>query len=1011
LLSFGFIIATECNSTHDVTCRACQANSWSSAGRILMDPCFCNAGYELQGGLCVACPVGKARQANHNNSIVCETCVQGTLTNTSATVTCRSCEAYCSQLSFYVREECNPLREVICQECQTCWPGFYANSTCGKNYGNERLDTQCVLCPVGSYCPGGNVSQLAITCPDNDKSPPGSVSEKACDCDPGFFRDVDECTLCVFDEYCPGKQVLHAIACPPMSRTMDRGSTVRLDCHCARGYFRDPPSDETSFNCSLCLPGDFCFNNSAYNCSDALMESQPGSGFVDNCTCASSFYNNGSRCEDCPADHYCVMGQRLACPANEWTAGLERVETCVCQPGFFRPHDSPECLPCTNEYFCDGSDDAQYACPSNSTGRGATGKEECLCNTGFEAISNADVSEPHSCERCVHSETERKYKVGLGNRACTRCTECLPQLHSAWTQIVCTPTADALCDFCSVCHNDTEDSPRLLYTNQTCQQFFDTQCSNCTVCDWDTEWEFAPCSERVDSECSRITRDRTCPVGFYAGGHTRAIDSKCLPCAVRNLPYEGGWLHDFTSAGRRYGDPYSCDLTCRAFSRLSNGTDPSHGCTTCETGNVLFKEFTQHLLECQFECLPGYAKRGDDCVLETLHADAQIYWNHSVNVTHVQREAVWNISGRSGFQLTVSHTAHGNFAVVVGQSKPTCAGRAAVELRRDASSACCFSELWRVSTTHQLGLSSTAREQCSRSDPPWSEQISDTQLVFEVSDARIEELANCSQFQDGLACELHVSIVDTLLLHHFSVAVRLELRRAAALSAVGTQTYVPLSGFRVEAHLAYVELDGSPVFVVVSDMAPLPGAGATDVALHSAGLRLAQPPPEVNCERYGALLASSLGGDSMPPRNVSAEAWTLGAAPVRAMTFLRAPQGTVFLKLFYTLRLREREGAIGTKNVMQVAVWRNLSQVRAVSLAPAADRGLVRVAEVRAPVDSPQQAVLVGLRVHERDGQQLRDVCAVAVLALFEALRVKAFVADCMDGLPRRAVKDDAASF
>jgi hypothetical protein len=66
------------------------------------------------------------------------------------------------------------------------------------------------------------------------------------------------------------------------------------------------------------------------------------------------------------------------------------------------------------------------------------------------------------------------------------------------------------------------------------------------------------------------------------------------------------------------------------------------------------------------------------------------------------------------------------------------------------------------------------------------------------------------------------------------------------------------------------------------------------------------------------------------PRNVSAEAWTLGAAPVRAVTFLRAPQGTQFLKFFYTLRLREREGAIGTKNMMQVAVWRNLSQVRAV---------------------------------------------------------------------------------
>jgi hypothetical protein len=133
---------------------------------------------------------------------------------------------------------------------------------------------------------------------------------------------------------------------------------------------------------------------------------------------------------------------------------------------------------------------------------------------------------------------------------------------------------------------------------------------------------------------------------------------------------------------------------------------------------VLFKEFTQNLLACQFECLPGYAKRGEDCVLETFHADTQIYWNHSVNVTHVRREAMRDHSGRSAFQLTVSHTAHGTFAVVVGKSEPTCAGRAAVLLRREASAACCFSELWRVSTTSQLGLPSTALEQCSRPDPP-----------------------------------------------------------------------------------------------------------------------------------------------------------------------------------------------------------------------------------------------------------------------------------------------------
>jgi hypothetical protein len=88
-------VATECNSTHNITCRACQANSWASAGRTRLDPCFCNAGYELQGSLCVACPVGKARQANANNSICCEVCGTG-FAITSAQATCQACSEICS---------------------------------------------------------------------------------------------------------------------------------------------------------------------------------------------------------------------------------------------------------------------------------------------------------------------------------------------------------------------------------------------------------------------------------------------------------------------------------------------------------------------------------------------------------------------------------------------------------------------------------------------------------------------------------------------------------------------------------------------------------------------------------------------------------------------------------------------------------------------------------------------------------------------------------------------------
>ena len=185
--------------------------------------------------------------------------------------------------------------------------------------------------PADSYCPGGSVSQVAAPCPDNGKSAPGSHAIADCTCDPGFYRSGDLCLICPINSYCPCC-VFQPVACLASGSTFCEGSVVRLDCHCPRGHFRDPPSDEERFNCSLCTPDDYCFNNSLYNCSDALMESEPGSGFFDNCTCVNRYYNNGTRCEDCNVDFACVGGRQHACPALEWTNGLALQEACVCRP-------------------------------------------------------------------------------------------------------------------------------------------------------------------------------------------------------------------------------------------------------------------------------------------------------------------------------------------------------------------------------------------------------------------------------------------------------------------------------------------------------------------------------------------------------------------------------------------------------------------------------------------------------------------------------------------------------
>jgi hypothetical protein len=175
----------------------------------------------------------------------------------------------------------------------------------------------------------------------------------------------------------------------------------------------------------------------------------------------------------------------------------------------------------------------------------------------------------------------------------------------------------------------------------------------------------------------------------------------------------------------------------------------------------------------------------------------------------------------------------------------------------------------------------------------------------------MQELGSCNIYGEVLSSVVQVSIVDIILLQHFSVALQLEVSRSSAIAITSTETYVQLANIRVEAQLTYKEEDGSPVFVIVTDMTPIQGAGITEVLLFGKGLVLMQPASDINCARF------AFGNVS----NVSSDAWTLKTENVRSTTFLyAADKSTVFVKLFYTLRLRKRE-ITAVKNTMHIAVW------------------------------------------------------------------------------------------
>ena len=799
-------ISEICTTTSDAVCGACQANSNLPAGEDTRTFCNCNAGYEANetNDECVACAVGEYRNTNANNSIMCETCEEGKFTTQTATIACSTCSSICAT-GFYVSAECVPTSDIQCSACTVCDPGYYSQSndssttdtTCGPTNNNNRNDTTCALCEAGYYCENG----VRYSCGVDSISNPGSSSSEQCRCSPGFYYDGSGCVPCERDAYCPDGTL---IPCPEHSFNNLLGSDHLLACNCHRKYHRVLNNTEsnlaTDFTCHLCEIGDFCFNNTAFNCSDDRMVSDPGSDLLTNCTCVDGFYNNddNSACIACPYDTYCMHGVYFNCSADRHHPDMQGTspDDCFCRPGSVEVSNGL-CELCPLNTFCEG-DEVLHPCPENS--ESLVGSEtllSCECKKGFSALYNSSSLSCFACE-------EGKFKDEVANEGCEVCTLCSVALHSVYEYEACRSTADAICSPCTTCTEGYQ------YIDDACQDKLQATCGNCSVCDYPVFYTKTPCrvpTPYFDTECESIEYAvGTCETGLYRGQHTMVSNSFCAPCSYRDVKYLGYTLHEATSHGQVYNDAFSCPIRCLGHSKLRNHSNHSLGCVSCETGNVLLKTFQDdpNNLECSFTCKHGYDKvqlenGEEDCFVSALTASGSNSFTHFVQVTNVQRDA-------TGFQLTLLHSNYSRFLVVVGPQAP---------LNCKLIRGCCYGNQWRVSTLSQAGFSSSATEDgCSQSPPLNSTYLFPDRLQFSIPDSLLDMVGTCTDSKLGSVCNLSVSIIDTLLWGVSSQPVSIRSHRSMHYAMVGEQEYLPLDVFTVNVFLAYVLPSQERVFLI-----------------------------------------------------------------------------------------------------------------------------------------------------------------------------------------------------
>jgi hypothetical protein len=760
-----------CNSTHDAACVPCPNFSNSPPGQTL-EVCL----YEYQG-VCEPCPPGTASSTNANNSLLCEPCPSGTFQEGEAAETCLPC-ATCPAGQF-AGIQCTSTSDTVCQNCTQCALWQHRVRVC-----NATTDTGCQACSPDFFCDG--LEQTP--CPLHAVSPANSSSLEDCVCVPGRFEDANGfCAECGPDVYCFEDQRL---ACPAHSVTQTVLATSLAACRCQRGYYQTNAT-ATSFDCALCGPDDWCFNNSAFDCPDERMTAAAGSGFLSNCTCAAGWYNSDddTLCLPCPSDAYCTGGHLYNCSSSTYTLGYaEAAEDCLCRPGLYGVGN---CTLCPADNWCPGTGAAESCPPDSTSPAGSVSVAACACRVGFAPTGPVSTLTHPGCAPCA----DGTLKPTAGNTACQYCANC-----SEWQyeSVICTSIQDTRCSPCTPClHNVT-------YTYRECTDTTNTECLPCSRCAMPEEYESRPCTVEHNSRCLNSTRDG-CQPGFYRQPHA-SRDSQCEPCVVV-YPFTNGLvLHQFTGAGD-FNAPLSCPIQCMGASRLRSADNPHLGCVSCEEGNVLWKVFSSNQTHCRFTCRAGYELRDGDChVAATLLSDEL-----RLDVVNIG-QSLDPATGARAFLVSLRHSNSSRFVIAAGPSAPAC-DRYAI--------GCCWAGLWRVSSLWQMGRSESAGDLCSPSLVLPATATSTSSLDFLLPLDQLETVAVCAPAAGGRLCTLRLSIIDVIRMRTLVKQVDIALTEAATLIALPAPVqYVPLSAIDVDVlrgfqtphgivHIVRLELRGS----------------------------------------------------------------------------------------------------------------------------------------------------------------------------------------------------------
>ncbi|MGH0168698.1 UNVERIFIED_CONTAM: hypothetical protein FKN15_055273 [Acipenser sinensis] len=329
----------------------------------------------------------------------------------------------------------------------SCRPGTYRNS-------EESPD--CLLCPLGYYCPWGT----AVRCPAGTYgAKEGLQRERDCSVCPAGAADPG--WPCARGKFCPAG-TMKEMNCPGGTYTRQQGAASLNEClkcpagfycpegnsdplPCPRGTFNPLQGKDDAMDCRLCYAGKACSQMALPQPDVDCMEGftcPPGSSrpnALENACPPGTFSNlnnltDRSQCGLCPPRHACVrgtqFGSQFPCPAGTYSTrmGNGQKDDCrVCPEGSYCTEGSAKPTPCpVNETTSQEAMLSLMVCPAGLICTEGLDREPqratTLCPKGYYCPGGDIDPNPRPCPNGTYSERQ-------GLREVSDCTPCPAGQH------------------------------------------------------------------------------------------------------------------------------------------------------------------------------------------------------------------------------------------------------------------------------------------------------------------------------------------------------------------------------------------------------------------------------------------------------------------------------------------------------------------------------------------------------------------------------------------------------